>query len=117
MTNVRIRLPDGAVYETTAPEREPVAKAAARSREALDADRRRSQAAATSADLARLGAAVVKGRLARQEVVKELEAAAERWEKQAAALPYATGNEYQEYLKTKARNARQRAKQLREGKA
>ncbi|HTW00221.1 MAG TPA: hypothetical protein VMF87_07955 [Streptosporangiaceae bacterium] len=64
---------------------------------------------------AEVGAAVLKEHLKRQELIRELEDAATRFEKQALDLPYNTG-ELVTYYRTKARNARARAAELREGK-
>lgn len=71
--------------------------------------------AATSVAINQAGAAVLKEALARRELIKELEDAAERFEKAAMAQPAAV-SELKSYYQDKARSARKRAAELREGR-
>jgi hypothetical protein len=107
MTNVRIRLPDGAVYESSTgkPGSEPGPQSVSKDAKKVPA-----------ATAAQIGAAVLKEQIARQQVIKELEDAADRWDKAAMAQPVAVG-ELKSYYQEKAKNARARAAELRRRKA
>jgi hypothetical protein len=93
----RIRLSDGTIYESAdgPPRPRPAA--------------RKSVAEAAAI---RVGAAVLEEQLKRNEVIKELEAAANRWEQQAATMAAPTSDLKRYYIE-KAQNARARAKELR----
>jgi cyclopropane fatty-acyl-phospholipid synthase-like methyltransferase len=66
--------------------------------------------------LTRAGAAVMKERMAREAVAKELDQAAERLEAKAGNRRTSVHNEVSDYYRLKAASARARANELRENK-
>jgi hypothetical protein len=64
---------------------------------------------------AEIGVTVLREQAMRGRLIKELEGAADRWEAAANAQPAAV-SELKDYYRSKAASARQRARELREGK-